>query len=701
MNNVLYKKIIIFCLVSFLVFFNAEFWHLNWLGLMVLGLFLFFSSIGFEKFLAGIFHLTDKICARILAGFLSFAFIGSLSGIFILFGRLNSVIIALIFLVIGLFSVLAGEIKPKVEGQKNQEIKETEEETVDLEPKKYYIVIFLFLIFSGLYFLTKSSLFDGALITPWQIISGNYIYLFFLSTLILGALIFSKISVKSILVLIIIAYLAMLSYLPLSSNLFWGADGWRHLAILEQVKNSGSVEIVNYSAEGNWVERINPGLFAYSQFWGVVSTVNQMTGIDLIALIAWLQPIIAGIILPIILYQLGVVLNFGKRKSLFLAWLGLWPFALHSAGAFSLPVNFGLLFFLIVLLLLIKRISSPNNFQIPALALLFFISFFGYSSYLILFALGWIIVEKILYSNRHHSDKLKKWMLAGLLIFSILAVPLIEIVAGYSKINSQINLFSSAKQLVGNISGFYLANGPRPHLIETGNIFFNQAPTYGFMPNGFTEWRYWIVVLMFFAVVAIFFGARQMKKRGESYDKLFIILSLGVIVGYFICRYFLDGSHLLSRRLEPIIAVFGIVFIFAWLQNLFAKKAFFPLIFIFIFSIGIASSYSLGPTSRVMSETEFQSARNIWQEINGSKDYCVIADTYPLLALEALSAKKIIGGGFPIDKDFGQSELTALYGEMKINNDDENLWNQARDLTGADKCYLLVGEKIYTKEFIN
>jgi len=697
MNNLLYKKFILFCLLSFLVFFNAEFWHLHWLGIATLGLFLFFSSIGFAKLLFNIFHLNDKICARILAGFLSFAFIGSLAGAFILFGRLNSIVIAFIYLAIGLFSVFIGEIKLKIE---KEETNEADEETADLEPKKYYMVIFVFLIFAGLYFLARSPS-NGALITPWQAISGNYIYLFFLSTLILGTLIFSKISIKSVLFLIIIAYLAMLSYLPFSSDLFWGADGWRHLAVLEQVKNSGSIEIINFSTEGNWVERLNPGLFAYSQFWGVLSSVNLVTSMDLIDLIAWLQPIIAGIILPIILYQLGVALNFGKRKSLFLAWLGLWPFALHTAGAFTLPVNFGLLFFLIIFLLLIKRISSPNKWQIPVLIFLFIISFFSYSLYLILFVLAWIIVEIILYSNKYYPNKLKNWMFAGLLIFSILAIPMLEIVAGYSKINHQIGLFSSAKQLAGNISGFYLASGPRPHLIEAGNIFFNQAPAYGFVPNGFTEWRYWIVIFMFLAVVAIIFGARQMKKRGASHDNLLIILSLGIIFGYFICRYFLDGSHLLSRRLESVIAVFGIVLIFSALHKLFSKKAFFPLLFIFIFAVGIASSYSLGPTSRAMSETEYQSARTIWQEIDSSKNYCVIADTYPLLALEALSAKKIIGGGFPIDKDFGQSELVAIYNEMKINNDDESLWNQARSLTGAEKCYLLIGDKIFKKEFIN
>jgi hypothetical protein len=700
MDNMFYKKMAIFLILSAILFFNAGYWHLTWLGFLALGFFLFLASIGLEKYLAIFFGLQDKFCLRILAGFLALVFVASLSGIYILFGHMSPWAIFIIFLAVGLISIVAQKIAQKHPAQNDRIQTDQAEEVAELSHKKYYISIFLLLIFFGLYFLAQSRS-SGIYFTPWQTISANYIYLFFLSTLVLGGLIFSSISRRSILILIVIAFLSALAYLPMSHKLFWGADGWRHLAVLEQVKTGGTIEIENFSANGNWLERLNPGLLAYSQFWGALSALNSALDVDLIVLIAWLQPLLAGIILPIILYQLGVVLNFGKRKSLFLAWLGLWPFALHSAGAFTLPVNFGLLIFLIIFLLLIKRMQAPNKYQLPALALLFVFSIFGYSLYLILFALGWIVVEKILYSNKHHSPKIKSALFAGLIIFAILIIPAIEIFAGYARVSARLDYFSSAKQMAGNLTGFYLASGPRPHLIDTGNIFFNQAPSYAFVVNGFTQWRYWLIVFMIFSFLALIFGVRFLKRRGDGADKLIIIFSLGVFFGYIICRYFLAGDHLLSRRLEPTIAVCAIILIFSALHKLFEKKSFFAMFFVFIFSIAITASYSLGPTSRSMSLFEYQSAQNIWQETRGAEKYCVVADTYPLLALEAISAKKIIGGGFPIDKDFGQPELGELYEKMKNDPDDENLWARARELTGANKCFLLAQDKIYTKEFTN
>jgi hypothetical protein len=80
----------------------------------------------------------------------------------------------------------------------------------------------------------------------------------------------------------------------------------------------------------------------------------------------------------------------------------------------------------------------------------------------------------------------------------------------------------------------------------------------------------------------------------------------------------------------------------------------------------------------------------VWQveKNNTSGHYCVIADTYPLLALEALSAKRIVGGGFPIDQYFGQKEREEIFQELN-QEFSAPMWQRAQNVTGAKECWFI------------
>ena len=54
-------------------------------------------------------------------------------------------------------------------------------------------------------------------------------------------------------------------------------------------------------------------------------------------------------------------------------------------------------------------------------------------------------------------------------------------------LDENIKFFEAIKQFIGNLLGWYVAAGPRPHDILTGNILFNQVPSYAFVPNLFIE----------------------------------------------------------------------------------------------------------------------------------------------------------------------------------------------------------------------
>lgn len=667
-----------------LFYANIKFWHLFPVGLITLIFVLWFAAIGFEKLLAVYFDFESNLRTKIIAGFLALSLIGWLAGAVIVFGRLTAEAVAVIILAV----VLASHFFQRKLKREKQPPNSSPEITVEVPQSRYYLAAYIIFWTFGLYLLWSGRT-DVAAVTPWQTIPANYIYLFFLTVLTLGGLFFSRFSGKLLLIFLLAQSFLTFSYLPLSHKLFYGADGWRHTAVVAQIVEERAVSIQNFAVNPNFLEKINPGVFAYSQFWGVEAVLARALNADLISFTAWFQPVVASIVFILLLFEIGLALGWGVKRSLIFCWLGLWPFALQAAGSFSLPASFGFLVWLLLLVLLLKRALNPKPAQIPILFALGILSVFGYSLYLILFWLAFVVVEML----RHK----RKILAAGAGAIAVLAVPVLELLAGYGRFDSLNNFWSNAKQLVGNFTAYFLASGPRPHIIETGNVFFNQTPNYAFVSNGFTEWRWWLVALMVAALFGMFIGWRKFR-RGFTPDRWLAILGGGLFVGYFISRYFLVGNQLISRRLDAVIALFGILFLFNAIKNIFIKNQFASLLFILAGATAIAASYSLGPVSPAMSVGQYNVAEQVWQESKNDMKHCVLADTYTLLALEAVSQKQIIGGGFPIDKNFGQLDLATLYDGFK-NNPSDDLWQKARELTGAEKCYLLLNGKIESKNF--
>jgi hypothetical protein len=93
---------------------------------------------------------------------------------------------------------------------------------------------------------------------------------------------------------------------------------------------------------------------------------------------------------------------------------------------------------------------------------------------------------------------------------------------------------------------------------------------------------------------------------------------------------------------------------------------------------------------RVASTAEYKAAGYVWSRMDiGQDTACVLADTWVLLPLESISSGRVVGGGFPIDYQFGQSELAALFEEVKTRPS-ENTFSRAYELTGADVCWIVV-----------
>ena len=77
------------------------------------------------------------------------------------------------------------------------------------------------------------------------------------------------------------------------------------------------------------------------------------------------------------------------------------------------------------------------------------------------------------------------------------------------------------------------------------------------------------------------------------------------------------------------------------------------------------------------------------QEIgrNYSK-HCVLANTWPLLALEAYTLREVAAGNFPETDNHQQDRRVWLFNQMSLYPSAELLLI-AKQTTGADKCFLL------------
>jgi hypothetical protein len=576
-----------------------------------------------------------------------------------------------------------------------------------------FLGVFLYLILVGVgFWLLHTSQTGASLTTPWQTIDPRYIYIFAGATFVLGLLIFSRLKSFNLLILLIFHSFFLHSYLPLTHQLMYGADGWRHMANEERILAGLPFlepQIVSQSQTTHYSLLTTIGRLSYSQLWFLSAAVSDTLPLDLITVNKWLLPVVWSLFFPLLLFEIGKALGWGEKQSLFLVWVSALPFALQSAGSFTLPVNLGFLVWLLFFLALLKRANKPEPRQIIFLLIGAVVLLFGYSLFFIVYLLAWGITEALsLRAKRSNpiADVLlttkglpRHPAIAGLLAMTLLValvLPGIELFSHYSYL-TPLNWFTQIKQIFGNFTGLYLANGPRPHDIATGNIIFNQTPSYAFVSNWFTLWRGWVVVFMIAFWFIVLIGIRDFYRRRTTTYYLLLTTSLGFTGSYILSRYFLSGEEVLTRRLDVVLAFFFIILFTAGFVSLYNKispsfKKFALGFILLILTVAIAASYSLGPDTNTVSFDEYQAMQYVWANDEINPDHCVVADTYPLLALEAISKKEIIGGGFPIDANFGQPELVKAYQELKKNLSFE-AWRDVLNQRKLNECWLVASRE--------
>jgi hypothetical protein len=99
---------------------------------------------------------------------------------------------------------------------------------------------------------------------------------------------------------------------------------------------------------------------------------------------------------------------------------------------------------------------------------------------------------------------------------------------------------------------------------------------------------------------------------------------------------------------------------------------------------------------QIVTRDELKAAEYVYRDIqlknNLNDRECVLANTWPLLALEMVSARKITAGGFPVYKEYSQPERVRLFKGMLRQPSIRYIY-QAMDITQTQGCYFMTEER--------
>ncbi len=571
-------------------------------------------------------------------------------------------------------------------------------------------------VYVGLWVVTFVLLFrvhtTEVLFSPWQTLHTWVLPLMFLLTALLGVLIFSKQKTTHVLVLVLLHSVLIHLYLPLSHTLPWGGDVWRHMAVESQLSEGEIIQPVLFGTEARWREMIGvdvpevfliPQKYSYGQFWSLAVIANQVTQVSLQTINIWLMPLLWSLIFPLLLFRIGRMVTKSWRGGLLFAWLSFLAFPLQVLGAITLPVSLSVLSFFFVLMLWLQYLGRQESVQ-RALTLLFvFLMIFGY-------VLGFVLMVLILLAtwllgliHRRVHTPARGWLaIAGTALLGILAIPVLEFVSEISHLPGFFSVVGETKRAVGQLFGWYFASGIRPHDIASGNLLFNHTPTYAFVSSIFTVWRWWVIPFMVLFWSGVVYGLFVYIKEKQPVRFLLPAwLCISLFGGYKIGWFFLEGDRLFSRRLDPFVSTLGILFFCIAVIAVFMRLRFrsrivrrsVASVLVIVLSWFAVTAYASGPDMRSVSVDEYAVAEFVHDSIDTyglpPTDVCVLADTWVLLPLEAMSAGDIVGGNFPIDYQFGQHERVGIY-ESLMGGAVGDALVRMRDAVDARMCALVL-----------
>lgn len=702
-----------------LLFFQLMYWHIPVLGWFLFGLYLWGTGLLWRSFYLHLYQMAPRsLVSRVFGPLTSWFTILSFGAVCVVWYTLTPFLNWLCLLLGAIVSVSVSYIA-KGKRLKKDTHALTLRTSWKLFPCKPMLAIAFLLVGILFFVIVSRSSSSDILFSPWQSLDLLLLPAFFLLTLALGVLVFSKIKVTGLLFLIVTHSLLLHLYLPASHEQPWGGDVWRHVAAESQLVEGEVIPPVLFGDEVKKREILGlqipealviPHKYIYGQFWAGAVIISQLTAIDLVSFNIWYLPLLWGVTFPILLFYLGKTLFHSIHKGMVLSFLGSVPFTFQALGSFTLPNSLGFLLFLFVLSLWFRFLREGRSHQatVPMFFALF--SVFGYLLYAMIL---WAVICASLLFRYLDSLKVRLVSLVGKTVACTCAVlffPVIDALVGGSVLQERFPIIQTGKQMFGELSGWYMARAIRPYDTAVGNIFYNHTPSYSFVSSVFTDMRWHVFVFVIILILLACAGFYTLLLSKSTSQHMLAFLGLLVIGGYLVGWYVFVGDRLFVRRLDPVVAlcillyaIIGTEYLvdFFRLRYQVRKKAVrvIGIVSLVLISWSATTVYASGPDMRVLASGEVEAARHVVLQGTRYEQMCIIADAWVLLAIEGLSNGSVVAGGFPVDGNFSQTERALVYKEMQITPR-ESILEYAKRITGASNCSLLLHQDKLSDEMI-
>ncbi|MEK9129939.1 MAG: hypothetical protein AAB526_00860 [Patescibacteria group bacterium] len=521
-------------------------------------------------------------------------------------------------------------------------------------------IISLFLLFlAGLLLLWNVRTVEN-IQSPWDVISKIYLYVYLVATFIVVSLIFSKQKIGFILFIIILHSFFLHSYLPIIYKAGFGENKWKHIGIERQLINN----------EEGFAPLIKDEEGSVNQ-WAVTIFLSKILNVDIFWIDLLLLYLMWSIFIPLIFFRLAEFLfqsfvgppDNDCEKNQFLLLTAFLPslfFSFQVYGSITTPMAFGYLFFFFVLLFWLDYLITKQKISLITAIIFSLLMFFGYQ---INFILILIVGIGVLIQNL----KIKKIIsLSNILVYCLLAVVFIFLILMLFNFNSSFGLI--------NQDSFYQIKNN----IQNVALFFSKHLS---------------IIINFCIFSFIVLGIFKIKRISHSEAGKFLIGGFLIFWIVFLFSFYFTGNF--NRNIE-LIVIFFTIFLLSWgihcflnLESkwLIKKQKIIAVCFFLAFSSTVV--YASGPKlENIVTPNDLKLAENIWQEIqNNPKKLghpCVLADASFLLAMEAISGRNIIDGGFS-----NETKKNQLFGDV-VKNPSIRYMETATEMTQSTSCYLIV-----------
>ena len=652
-------------LPTFLLFIGLE---RNWWSIVSIILFLVWlvsSAVLANSILTKVFSI-PQVFIRLLGIFVVIIVLGFITNIFTSWLAFNNFFFLLSLIITDLILFLGSQIFSKVSRLK---VPDFESNTPALKVGNLFIFSLFILLIIG-WNLIFSSVTGGYLTSPWQVLSIWYLLVSFLALLIIFTLAFSQRSLILTIIAIIAVSLMIHSYLLVYQEGF-GGDRWRHLGSANRLLNELTYQ-PTLLTDNLWQRRI-AGLdipqaliagpkISYGFEWSLVMIIAKISKLSIFLIDKYLMVVLWSVFLPILILTAASELWPKKNYLLLSAALTLAFYILQYYGSQTLPIGFAALNFLFLISCLLAYLKNPQG---PTLALVIFLtllSYFGYSlAFIILMiALVWLL-----------SFRLKPLIRYLILSWLSITIFLIELISDFSQLKSSFSLADIFSDLF--IKGSFL-------FFATGRL----------LPWPINNWPVVSLIISWLVGLLVLVSAYKLLKTKQKNHIFLVGLLVILVVNYALVWIFLDGLHTLSRRLNIFIVLLTLL-VLAWgLANLVNNKKKI-LMTIILLSLISSLTYASGPVlEATVTTADVLAMEFIWQAIKDQpENYCVLADTWPLLALEAYSAKEVVAGNFKSDFNYQQPERVKLLADF-INCPSLEVLNEALKITRTQSCFVVI-----------